>query len=182
MRGQSHLKVLPREESGSAAPSVRDKSGAPVAIDRSIFDTLDAMERMVHNSVNRALGSFAPLHIGSLFERFGSLPAVNLSVDIYEDGDQLVVKAELPGIDKSDLNVRLLDNALIISGEKKTERTEGNRDYYRLERSSGSFERSIRLPDGVKAEKATARFRNGILEIRLPKSPEQSTGRRIAIE
>jgi HSP20 family protein len=128
------------------------------------------------------LGSFTPLYSGGLFDRIGGLSTVNPTVDIYEEGDHLVVKAELPGIDKNDLNVRLLDNALIISGEKKTERSEGNKGYYRIERSSGSFERNIRLPDGVNAEKATARFRNGILEIRIPKNPGQISGRKITIE
>jgi HSP20 family protein len=173
---------MPQKESVKPALSVQEKSGAPAALDRSFFDTLDAMERMVHNTVNRALGSFTPFQVGGLFDRIGGLSAVNPTVDIYEEGDHLVVKAELPGIDKNDLIVRLLDNALIISGEKKTERTEGNRDYYRIERSSGSFERNIRLPEGVNTEKATARFRNGILEIRLPKSPEHTVGRKIAIE
>ena len=181
MRG-SNLKVMPRKESDNPTPSVQERSGTPAVLDRSIFDTFDAMERMVHNTVSRALGGFAPFQVGGLFDRIGGLSAVNPTVDMYEEGDQLVVKAELPGIEKSDVNVRFLDNALIISGEKKSERTEGNRDYYRIERSSGSFERHIRLPDGVKTEKATARFKNGILEIRLPRSLGHDAGRKITIE
>jgi len=185
MRRQTELKVVPREESGrqsSSASSGRETAADTPLVERSILDTLDSMERFMQNSLTRALGGFAPLGLGHLFDRVSGIVTVAPLVDIYEEGKELVVKAELPGMDRKDINVRLLDNALVISGEKKTERTEGNRDFYRIERSSGSFERSILLPGGVNVEKATASFSNGILEVRIPKSSEERLGRKITIK
>jgi HSP20 family protein len=186
MRRQTGLKVVPREESGKdlsgSGPSIRERAVEAPAVERSIFDTLDNIERFMQNSLTRALGGFAPLGLGSLFDRFSSITTATPMVDIYEEGKHLVVKAELPGIDRNDINVRLLDNSLIISGEKKSERTEGNKEFYRIERSSGSFERSILLPAGVNAEKATASFTNGILEVRIPKGSEEQLGRKITIK
>jgi HSP20 family protein len=185
MRRQTELKVVPREESGSqnsSASSVREAAADIPLVERSIFDTLDSMERFMQNSLTRALGGIAPLGLGQLFDRVSSIATVSPLVDIYEEGKELVVKAELPGMDRKDISVRLLDNSLTISGEKKTERTEGTRDFYRIERSSGSFERSILLPGGVNGEKATASFSNGILEVRIPKSSEEQLGRKITIK
>jgi HSP20 family protein len=186
MRRQTGLKVVPREESGKdlsgSGLSGKERAVEAPVVERSIFETLDNMERFMQNSLTRALGGFAPLSLGSLFDRFSGITTVAPLVDIYEEGKNLVVKAELPGMDRDNINVRLLDNSLIISGEKKSERTEGNRDFYRIERSSGSFERSIHLPAGVNAEKATASFTNGILEVRIPKSSEEQLGRKITIK
>lgn len=113
----------------------------------------------------------------SLFRR-PFLPArwmadeITPSVDLFEEGDDLVVKAELPGMDKKDLNVSLHDDVLTISGEKKKEEKVKEKNYYRVERSSGSFSRSFRLPAEVKSDKVTATFKNGVLELRLPKTEE----------
>jgi HSP20 family protein len=186
MRRQTTLKVVPREESdisqSSSAPPVRETGAGFPVVERSIFDTLESMERFMHNSLSRALGGVAPLGLGGLFDRVSGISTVAPLVDIYEEGKDLVVKAELPGMDRNDINVRLLDNSLIISGEKKSERSEGNKDFYRIERSSGSFERSVLLPGGVNGEKATASFTNGILEVRIPKSSEEQLGRKITIK
>ncbi len=94
------------------------------------------------------------------------------AVDIFEDGDDVVVKAEIPGIKKEDLDVTITENSLTISGEKKQEEEVKEKDYHRIERSYGSFSRSFRLPDNVKAGKAKANFKDGVLEIRLPKTKE----------
>jgi HSP20 family protein len=186
MRVQTGLKVVPREEGGKglsgSGTSIKERSVEAPLVERSIFDTLDSMERFMQNSLTRALGGFAPLGLGGLFDRFSGIASVAPLVDIYEEGNSLVVKAELPGMERNDINVRLLDKSLIISGEKKSERTEGDKEYYRIERSSGSFERTIPLPGGVNAEKATASFANGILEVRIPKLGEKQLGRKITIK
>jgi HSP20 family protein len=93
-------------------------------------------------------------------------------VDFLEDGDDFVVKAELPGMDKDDINISLQDDVLTISGEKKKEEKVAEKNYYRMERSSGTFSRSFRLPTEVQSDKAQATFKEGILELRLPKSEE----------
>ena len=94
------------------------------------------------------------------------------SVDIFEDGDEVVVKAEVPGVKKEDLDVTITENSLTISGEKKQEEKVEKKDYHRVERSYGSFSRSFRLPENVNGAKAKAKFTDGLLEVRLPRTKE----------
>ncbi len=91
-------------------------------------------------------------------------------VDMYEDGNDVVVKAEIPGMNKENLDVTLDENSITISGEKKGEEKVERKDYYRLERSFGSFRRSLRIPVETETDKATASFKDGILEVRIPKT------------
>ena len=93
-------------------------------------------------------------------------------VDIYETGEELVIKAELPGVDKEDIKLSITDNVLILKGEKKISRAVDEENYHRIERVYGSFYRSVELPSRVKAEGIEARFENGVLEIRVPKAEE----------
>jgi HSP20 family protein len=93
-------------------------------------------------------------------------------LDLYEEKDEIVAKVELPGLEKSDIEVHISDKLLTIKGEKKKEEETKKENYYRLERSYGSFIRSVELPTEVQGEKARASFKNGVLEIRLPKSEE----------
>lgn len=92
------------------------------------------------------------------------------SVDVFEDDDNVVVKAELPGVNKDDLDVNVEENTITISGEKKKEEKKEEKDYYRIERSYGSFKRSFSLPAEVESAKAKARFKDGVLEVTIPKS------------
>lgn len=93
-------------------------------------------------------------------------------VDVYEEKDEIVVKAELPGLDKKDIEVNISDSELTLKGEKKKEEKVEEDDYYRCERSYGAFLRSVELPAGVKADKVKASFKNGVLEVRLPRTEE----------
>jgi HSP20 family protein len=92
------------------------------------------------------------------------------TVDIFEDASNVIVKAELPGVKKQELNVEISDNRITISGEKKKEEKVERKDYYRVERSSGSFTRSFALPTEVQSAKARASFKDGVLEIKVPKT------------
>ncbi len=94
------------------------------------------------------------------------------SVDILKEGDDILVKAELPGMKKEDIDVSLTKDTITISGEKKKEEKIEKKDYYSLERSYGSFKRSFSLPSEVQTEKASAKFKDGVLEIRIPKTEE----------
>ena len=94
------------------------------------------------------------------------------SIDLYEENDQIVVKAELPGMTKDDIQVTVADNVLTIRGEKKKEEEDRGRDYYRAERVYGAFVRTLPLPAEINPAKIQALFKNGVLEIRLPKSEE----------
>jgi HSP20 family protein len=94
------------------------------------------------------------------------------SVDLYMENDQVVVKAEMPGMSKDDIQVTLSDNVLTIKGEKKKEEEDKGKDYYRSERIYGASVRSLQLPAEVDPEKIKATFKNGVLEIRLPKTED----------
>lgn len=92
------------------------------------------------------------------------------SVDIFEEGEEVVVKAEIPGVKKEDLDVTITENSLTISGEKKKEEKIDKKDFHRIERSYGSFCRSFRLPENVNSGKAKAVFNDGVLEVRMPRT------------
>jgi HSP20 family protein len=94
------------------------------------------------------------------------------ALDVYEEKDDVIVKAEIPGLTKDEIDISLEGNMLTIKGEKKKEEEVKEEDYYRCERTFGSFSRNIELPMDVKTEKVNASFKDGVLEIRLPKAEE----------
>lgn len=103
-------------------------------------------------------------------------------VDMYEQGDQLVVKAELPGVAREDIDVEIENGDLVIKGERHSEHEVKEEHAYRLERSFGSFYRRLPLPEGVKEEDITATYTDGVLEIRTPKAAvEKPAPKKIAI-
>ena len=94
------------------------------------------------------------------------------AVDIYDNNSNLVIKADLPGMAQKDIDVSVEDDVLRIKGEKKKEHEEKKDDYFRLERSYGYFERSFALPTNVDAAKVKATYKDGVLELTLPKREE----------
>jgi len=102
------------------------------------------------------------------------------AIEVYETDSELVVKAELPGVKKEDIDVSIKDNALHIKAEKKEEREEKTETIHRVERVYGKFERVITLPVDVKIEGVKAEYKDGVLEIRLPKA-EGSKEKKIEI-
>ncbi len=99
-------------------------------------------------------------------------------IDLSDTGDELHITAELPGLDEKDVEVTLADNLLTLKGEKKEEVEEEKGDHYHCERNYGYFERAVRLPNDVDPDKATAKFKKGVLQIAIPKKPEAQTTRR----
>ncbi len=136
--------------------------------DLSVFEQMD---RLFGDFFGRRFGPWWP---GARWPeiRWPAEMEASPSVDIFEDKDEVVVKAEIPGMVKEDVDVNITENTLTISGEKKKEEKVEKKDYYRIERSCGSFSRSFQLPSNVRTEKAKATFKNGVLEIRLPKTEE----------
>ncbi|HHN64489.1 MAG TPA: Hsp20/alpha crystallin family protein [Nitrospirae bacterium] len=130
----------------------------------------EEMERWFDEFFRRPFSLFGPSWLPRL--RMPEIEEISPSVDIFEEGDDVVVKAELPGMKKDDIDVTLSDDTITISGEKKREEKVEKKNYYRYERSFGSFSRSFRLPVDVQADKAKATFKDGILEIRIPKTEE----------
>src|SRR5208283_5215015 len=93
-------------------------------------------------------------------------------VDIYETEDAIVLKAELPGIDPKDVEVRVEDNTLYLKGERNYEKEVKEQNYHRVERSYGSFARSFSLPNSISAEKVKAEYKDGLLTLTMPKREE----------
>jgi len=114
----------------------------------------------------RSIAEFEP------FERFiGAFPATP-AVDFLEKDKEYEITAELPGLDDKNVEVKLSNGTLTVSGEKKEEKEEKKEGYYFSERRYGSFQRAFRIPEGVDTDKIEASFEKGVLKIRLPKTPE----------
>jgi len=93
-------------------------------------------------------------------------------VDIYETEEAIVLKAELPGVDPKDVEVRVEDNTLYLKGERKFEKEVKEQNYHRVERSYGSFARSFSLPNSISADKVKAEYKDGLLTLTMPKREE----------
>ncbi|MCZ6689342.1 MAG: Hsp20/alpha crystallin family protein [Planctomycetota bacterium] len=102
-------------------------------------------------------------------------------LDVAETETAVVVKVELPGLEASDLDISIKDDVLTIQGEKKSEKEEKGRNFHRMERSYGSFSRSVALPSEVDGEKVKATYTNGVLEVHLEKK-EETRKREIKVE
>jgi HSP20 family protein len=125
---------------------------------------------------------FSGSRFPSLFRRageegIGTFPAV----DLYDAKDNIVVKAEIPGLKKEDIDIQVKGRDLIIKGEKKKEEEVKEEDYYYAERVYGSFSRVVHLPVDIKADRVKAKFKSGVLEVTLPKV-EEAKPKEIKIE
>jgi len=131
----------------------------------------------------RTLERFAD-EVGRIFDDFGlghgwsrvPAPAADLvawapPVDVTQHNDELVIRVDLPGMDRNEVNVNVADNAIMIQGERHRVQEEERDGVYRSERSYGTFSRTIPLPEGTTTDQAKASFKNGVLEIRIPAAP-----------
>ena len=152
-----------------------------------------------HEQASHALGAWEPLtslrqEVDRLFDEFVTgwpfrrrhaffeplrgLPSIlgtsPPAVDVIDKDGEVVVQAELPGLEEKDIEVQLSDDMLTIGGEKKDEREEGEKGgaYYVSERHYGAFQRTLRVPEGINRDDITAKFRKGVLTVTLPKTPE----------
>lgn len=100
------------------------------------------------------------------------------SIDLKESDNEFTIYADLPGVDEDDIRVTITEDYVSISGERKEEIESQNENYYQLERSHGSFQRSVSV-SGVDTEKASASYKNGVLEIRLPKLDKKENTEKI---
>jgi HSP20 family protein len=99
------------------------------------------------------------------------------AVDVFDQKDAVVLKAELAGMDPDDIQIEVEDNVLTIKGERKFEEKVDDERYYRVERRFGSFQRSLALPQGVKADQIEANYDDGILTVSVPKAEEEKPKR-----
>ena len=141
----------------------------------------EEMEKRFEEFLRRPFSLLGPSWFPRL--RMPEMEELSPTVDIFEDASDVVVKAELPGMKKEDIDVKLTEGAITISGEKKKEEKIEKKNYYRLERSFGSFSRSFNLPAEVQTDKAKAQFKDGILEVRVPKTEEaKQKEKKVSIE
>lgn len=123
-----------------------------------IVNVRDTMDRMLDNYFGRSAISF---------EGYGVF-----DLDMYQNENEVVIEASIPGVDPDDINISIAGEVLTIKGEVKQEKESKSADYHVQERKYGSFSRSITLPTQIVAEKANAEFKNGILKLTLPKAEE----------
>lgn len=131
----------------------------------------------LQQEVNRLFGTFFDTQAGVAN---GTLRRWVPAMDLVEEGDEYVLRADLPGLGEDDVKIELEDDVLTISGERKTEHSEERDGFRRIERASGSFSRSLTLPEGIDPDSVKAGFEQGVLEVRVPK-PAQRKPRRVQI-
>jgi HSP20 family protein len=162
----------------SLLPSLRRRSEAPSKGDEE--HPFYSLQREMNRLFDDFFRGFDLEHFGALEDRYTGFSP---SIDVRESDEDFTIKAEIPGIDEKDVEVLVSDDSVTIKGEKKEEQEDKGKDYYRLERSYGSFHRVIPLPKGgINLEKVEAAFKNGLLTVKLPKTEEaQSKGKKIPI-
>jgi len=128
---------------------------------RDLFTTQDRFNRLFNQTFSQAFG-----------EDEGKLGAWAPAVDIYETDHNLVLNAELPGVDPKDVEVRVENNTLYLKGQRKFENEVKEENYHRIERSYGSFTRTFALPGSIDADKVAAEFKGGVLTLTMPKREE----------
>lgn len=143
---------------------------------QDLFDVQREMSEMTRRFLGSGSGWLAPSSRGT------NGTVWTPAVDVFSRGEDLVVRAELPGVDPDkDIDISFQDGALTIRGERRHEDRTEKDDYYRFESSYGSFLRTIPLPHGVKAQDIKATYENGILEVVIPKVGELSAARKIPV-
>jgi HSP20 family protein len=126
----------------------------------------------LQSEVNRVFDAF----FGNGAPRRRWVPAM----DLVETDDNLVLRADLPGLSRDDVEIEIKDGVLTVSGERKAEHEEKSEGFYRVERTFGRFSRSLSLPEGIDADRVAADFEDGVLEVRIPK-PEARKPHRVEI-
>jgi HSP20 family protein len=127
----------------------------------------------LHNDLDRFFGAFRQ----GQAERAGVYPAL----DVYDDGECLIVRAELPGVDAKSLDVTVTGDTLVLRGERPAPPANERGSYHRQERDYGRFQRALTLPEPVNSAKVVAQYRDGVLELRLPRA-ESAKPRKIQID
>ncbi|HEU4996535.1 MAG TPA: Hsp20/alpha crystallin family protein [Gemmatimonadaceae bacterium] len=147
--------------------------------DRGAFGNTQALMRHMAEDFDQLWQAFG-------FGNLGNLPTLRNvwtpQIEVQRKDGQIIVKADLPGINPDDVNVELDDGVLTVSGERKEEHEEKEEGYFRSERSYGSFYRAIPLPEGVDENRIEAKFDNGVLEVKVPEPrQEQKRPKRVDV-
>lgn len=188
------LRKSPEEKSAdakmNAAPATSQQAPAPstpnVAASAwpASFDTarspLPDPLHLFTDLIRDPFGAMGPL--GNWFGDF-SPSGFQPRLDVIDDGDALRIVAELPGLSREDVELEIVEDMLVLTGEKRIESKSDEKGCYRVERAFGQFQRAIPLPSGVDLERAKANFENGVLTVRVPKAAKETAAtRRIEIK
>jgi HSP20 family protein len=148
-----------------------------IALARVRPSVFDNMEMLSKNFLGMRMSPWA-----SIWKRPYEI-TIFPSLDVFEKNGHLTIRADLPRMSKEDIDIDITDHTLTISGEREKEEKIEDKDYHHIERSYGTFSRSIKLPMDVEPNKINAKFKDGTLEIRIPKSKTAKTsGQRITIQ
>jgi HSP20 family protein len=169
-------KKAPAKKAPTGAATKTKPAAAAAPPPRRPLGPVEEMEHFLEHLWRRPLLA-PPAWLGRL-KLPDLLGEISPSIDIFEDGNNVVVKAEVPGMKRDDLDVILTEDTISISGHKKSEEKVQRHDFHRVERSFGTFTRRLRLPAAVLPDKAKATFKDGVLEIIIPKA---ETGRATAV-
>lgn len=153
----------------------KDDERAPATPARQSVLAFDPFS-FLQSEIDRVFDSFN----GDIRRRSGAVRGFWPSLEVKEDDSTIDISAELPGMEEKDVEVTVSDNRLTIRGEKKTERDEKSKNYRLVERSYGSFERSVDLPAGVDPSRVKASMKSGVLHVAIPK-PAGSRAKKIPI-
>jgi HSP20 family protein len=137
---------------------------------RDLVSIQDRMNRMFEQTLSR-----------SQVEEGGFPATWSPAVDIYETADRIVLKAELPGVTREEIDIQIRENTLTLEGERRFAKDVQEESYLRIERAYGPFQRSFTLPASVQQERVHAAFSDGVLEVIMPKAAE-SRSTRIAVQ
>src|ERR1700730_3815259 len=145
------------------------KSLIPMGSDRAVTHPMSSPFSALQQEIDRLFDGFS--------RGFSGFPAREMmpSMDLSETDKEIEITAELPGLEEKDIQLNVADNVLTIRGEKKNEREETEKDYHLVERSYGSFTRSIQLPDGVNPYSIKAVMSKGVLKVTVPKPAPAQT-------
>ncbi len=169
-------------ESASKVPVQSEKPSSRVPQQWEPFEGLRReMDRLFDDFTGAFWGRspFAPSALRRGESTFAGMPAV----DVAETDKAYEITAELPGMEEKNIEVKLADGILSIKGEKQEESEEKDKNYYRRERSFGSFERNFQVPENVDVDKIEASFKNGVLSVKLPKTAEaQKQSKKIEVK
>ena len=148
------------------------KSLIPVGSERGVTRAAANPFSALQQEIDRLFEGFSRGFTG-----FAGFPSRELmpSMDLSETDKEIEISAELPGLEEKDIQLNVSDNVLTIRGEKKNEREETKKDYHLIERSYGSFTRSVQLPDGVNADNIKAVMSKGVLKVTVPKPAPAQT-------
>ena len=180
-RKKAKAPAQPKTPESAKAPARTAPAGGALAPQPAAPASPFGMMRRFTEEMDRVFDDFRT----RLFPRL-DFPRINAAwappVEVTERGGQLVIRAELPGLAKKDVRVEVREDALTIQGERRHEREEKRKGFFRSERSYGSFFRQILLPEGIDPASAKATFKDGVLEVTMPAPPKPAQGRSVPIE